>query len=120
MTRPGSAAAPALALARVTEVLVPDGVREPRWEPKYDGWRAAWSGGRLWSRHGRDLTGYFPDLVPELAAQLSDDVVHDGELVAFASARARLDFPALGRRLTAGRQLGGVHGFQHLPPCTDE
>jgi ATP-dependent DNA ligase len=72
---------PPLALARATDVLHPRGVRQACWEPKFDGWRVAYAAGRLWSRHGTDLTRYFPDLMPVLRAQLPDGVVLDAEVV---------------------------------------
>ncbi|MGN9821557.1 ATP-dependent DNA ligase [Streptomyces sp. SD11] len=51
-------------------------------EPKFDGWRCQvlTGAGRLWSRHGTDLTAPFADLAH--AAQALDDCVLDGELVA--------------------------------------
>ncbi|MFF4409873.1 ATP-dependent DNA ligase [Streptomyces sp. NPDC001404] len=69
-----------LALARAVEVI-PD---RPGMglEPKWDGWRAEihTGSGRVWSRHGTDLTRPFSD-VAEAAAALPDAVL-DGELVA--------------------------------------
>ena len=55
-----------LALARASGTLHPAGVREPGFEPKFDGWRACYGAGRLWSRRGTDLSGYFPDLISVL------------------------------------------------------
>ena len=49
---------PPVALAQATEALRPASVREPCWEPKWDGWRAVYAGGRLWSRRGTELTRY--------------------------------------------------------------
>lgn len=105
MSNPGGRGTAALALARVTDVLVPAGVREPRWEPRYYRGARRGPGGRLWSRNDQDLTRYFPDLVPALAEQLPPDVMLDRELVAFDTTHGRLDFAALGRQLAAGRQL---------------
>ena len=105
---PPLAMPPPLALAHSTDVLRPAGVLDPLWSAKWDGWRAVWGGGRLWGRRGTDLTGYFPDLVPVLAARLPADVVVDGEVVAWDSDRGRLDFQGLSRRLTAGRRLAAA------------
>lgn len=99
---------PPVALARPSETLRPRGVREPVFEPKFDGWRAVYAAGRLWSRHGTELTRYFPELVPVLRSRLPDDVVVDGELVCWDVAAGRLDFTALSRRIVAGRRIGAV------------
>jgi ATP-dependent DNA ligase len=87
--------------------LHPGGVREPGFEPKFDGWRACYGAGRLWSRRGTDLSGYFPDLMPVLHDRLPD-VVLDSEIVTFDTSSGRLDFPALAGRLTSGRRLVAV------------
>lgn len=97
-----------LALARSAETLTPSGAREPRFEPKWDGYRALVAGGRIWSRTGTDLGRFFPDLVPVLRSRLSANAVLDGELVAWDVARGRLDFSALQARLTAGRRITSV------------
>lgn len=57
---------------------------------------------------GTDLTRYFPDLVPVLVARLPADVCVDAEVVCWDVDKGRLDFAALGRRLTAGRRLASV------------
>jgi ATP-dependent DNA ligase len=98
---------PPLALARGTGTLHPAGVPEPGFEPKFDGWRACYAGGRLWSRRGTDLSGYFPDLMPVLHDRLPD-VVLDTEIVTFDPSTGRLDFLALARRLTSGRRLAAL------------
>jgi ATP-dependent DNA ligase len=87
--------------------LHPGGVREPGFEPKFDGWRACYGGGKLWSRRGSDLSGYFPDLMLVLHERLPD-VVLDTEIVTFDTSTGRLDFVALARRLTSGRRLTAV------------
>ena len=97
-----------VALARLTESLTPSGVREPVWEPKWDGYRCTASAGRLYSRHGTNLTPYFPDLAPVLAARLPADLVLDGELIAWDTAAGRLDFASLQARMTSGRRLRSV------------
>jgi ATP-dependent DNA ligase len=48
------------------------------YEPKWDGFRAIWEGGELWSRHGNPLGRYFPEVVERLRGI---DAVVDGELV---------------------------------------
>jgi bifunctional non-homologous end joining protein LigD len=72
------------------------------WEFKWDGIRvlgqAAGGRWRLITRHGRDVTGQFPELAG-LAAL--GDVVVDGELVILAREGLALDFGAALRRLRA-------------------
>ena len=99
---------PPLALARSTDTLTPVGVREPRFEMKWDGYRAAAAGGRLWSRRGTDLTRLFPDLAPVLAARLPASAVIDGEIIAWDVSAGRLDFAGLQARQTAGHRLATV------------
>jgi ATP-dependent DNA ligase len=77
-----------VALARSVDTLTPAGVREPVWEPKWDGYRAPYCDGRLYSRNGTNLTRLFPELVPVLTSRLATDVVLDGELVAWDTTRA--------------------------------
>ena len=72
-----------VALARLVDSLTPLGVREPVWEPKWDGYRALCAGGVLYSRNATNLTPLFPDLSPVLAARLPADLLLDGELVAW-------------------------------------
>jgi ATP-dependent DNA ligase len=97
-----------LALARSVDTLTPAGVRDPVWEPKWDGYRALTAGGRLVSRRGTNLTNFFPDLAPVLVARLPADLVLDGELVAWDTDAGRLDFDALQARMTARRRLASV------------
>ncbi len=78
------------------------------WEPKWDGYRVLCAGGRLYSRNGTDLTSFFPDLAPVLAARLPADLVLDGELVAWDTAAGRLDFASLQARMTAGARIRAV------------
>src|SRR5689334_2361914 len=89
---------PPVALARSASRL--DGVRVPefRAESKWDGWRAVYAGGRLWSRHGTDLTGYFHDVVAAVTAHGAPDVVLDGELVCWDAATGLTEFAGLSRR----------------------
>jgi ATP-dependent DNA ligase len=104
---------PPVALTRPADALRPPGMRSPVWEPKWDGWRAVWADGRLWSRHGKDLSRYFPDLLRVLASRLPRDLVIDTEIVCWNTDEGRLDFDALARRLTAGRRL--AHAVAHRP-----
>lgn len=78
------------------------------WEPKFDGFRCVTAGGKLYSRRGTDLTSFFPDLAPVLAARLPADLVVDGELCAWDTDAGRLDFPSLQARMTAGRRIRSV------------
>ncbi|MFI7598261.1 ATP-dependent DNA ligase [Actinoplanes sp. NPDC049681] len=83
-----------------------------RFEPKWDGFRGlAWigqDGVRLQSRHGRDLSRFFPELCAVLADELSPGVILDGELVIWDHARGRTSFSLLQQRFTAGRRIGAV------------
>src|SRR3954469_16527753 len=108
VTSPAFSMPPPLALTRATETLSPAGVRAPVFEMKWDGYRAAVAGGRIWSRRGTELTRFFPDLAPVLAARLPADAVLDGEVVASDVAAGRLDFAGLQARMTAGRRLASV------------
>ena len=98
-----------VALAKLVDSLdaVPH-MREPVFEPKWDGYRALAAGGRLYSRRGTDLTRYFPDLAPVMAARLPSDLVLDGEIVAWDIAAGRLDFASLQARLTAGNRIASA------------
>jgi hypothetical protein len=83
--------------------------RELIYQPKWDGFRAlAWTGPdgvALQSRHGRDLTRYFPDICRTLADHLPSGLILDGELIVWDDARGRTSFALLQQRLTAGRRL---------------
>jgi ATP-dependent DNA ligase len=98
-------------LARAAERLpaaaaMPGGTR---WEPKWDGWRAATvvhpGGARLFSRQQKDLTARFPELAGSTAEQVPVGCVLDGEVVRWSG--ERLDFDALQRRLTASARTIG-------------
>ena len=82
------------------------------YEMKWDGFRAiVWRTGpgvRIQSRHGTDLTRYFPDLIAPLAAALPTRSVIDGELLVWDAERGRCSFGLLQSRLTAGRRLADV------------
>jgi ATP-dependent DNA ligase len=82
------------------------------YQMKWDGFRAiVWrnaSGVRVQSRHGTDLTAYFPDLTEPLAAALPPKVVIDGELLVWDLEHGRCSFSLLQRRLTAGRRIAEI------------
>ncbi|WP_235012940.1 ATP-dependent DNA ligase [Arthrobacter sp. SLBN-100] len=75
-------------------------------EPKFDGYRILIfrdrNGVGLWSRQGKELTRYFPELVEAAAAMIPPGCVVDGEAVVWSG--GRLNFEALQRRLSAGRE----------------
>lgn len=76
------------------------------YEPKWDGYRASLSVGAgeasLWSRQGKDLSRYFPELLEAAEAQIPPGCVLDGEAVIWTA--DRLDFDALQRRLVTARK----------------
>ncbi|TLM83667.1 ATP-dependent DNA ligase [Pseudarthrobacter sp. NamE2] len=57
-------------------------------------------GATLWSRQGKDLTGYFPELSAAVASAVPPGCVIDGEAVIWT--QGRLNFTALQQRLGAG------------------
>lgn len=96
-----------LALAKAVDAIpaeaaLPGG---SRYEPKWDGYRACALVGpdsvSLWSRQGKELSRYFPELLEALAGQVPPGCVLDGEAVVWAG--DRLDFDALQRRLVASK-----------------
>lgn len=101
--------APPLAMAKpVPRVPGPDVLPGGSWyEPKWDGfWVSATvadSGVTLWSRQGKDLTRWFPDLVTALAEQVPPGCVIDGEALIWTG--DRLDFNSLQQRMVTGRKL---------------
>lgn len=110
---PGGFQLPVPALARAVEAVPRPGVLSGGcvYEPKWDGFRilAVRDGGGavLWSKQGKDLTRYFPDLVAAVIEQIPDGFIVDGEAICWAS--GRLDFEHLQRRLiTAARDLPGL------------
>jgi ATP-dependent DNA ligase len=62
---------------------------------------------RLQSRHLRPLRRYFPQVAAAVAAQLPDDTVGDGELVAWRE--GRLEFTALQPRPHSPRTSAPAH-----------
>src|SRR5205814_8609425 len=73
---------------------------EWQYEPKWDGFRGVLEnlggGLRLWSRNGRPLLRYFPEL-SEVGALLPPESALDGEIV--IQQKGQLDFDALQMRL---------------------
>src|SRR5438067_13333310 len=71
-----------------------------QYEPKWDGFRGVLEnlggGLRLWSRNGRPLLRYFPEL-EEVGAKLPPDSALDGEIV--IAQKGRLECDALHVRL---------------------
>jgi len=82
---------------------------DPWYEMKWDGFRAlAWitaDGVRLQSRHGRDLSRWFPDVTRVLADHVPAPAVLDGEVLVWDEQRGRISFSLLQGRLTAGRRI---------------
>jgi ATP-dependent DNA ligase len=80
-------------------------------EPKWDGYRCVAvtddHGATLWSRQGKELTGYFPELCSMFTEAVPPGCVVDGEAVIWS--QGRLNFDALQQRLGAGpRTLPGL------------
>ncbi|WP_284762046.1 ATP-dependent DNA ligase [Arthrobacter sp. efr-133-R2A-63] len=108
----------ALALAKAVEAIPPAGALpgELIFEPKWDGWRAyalvRAEEVLLFSRQGKDLSRYLPELVSALTQQAPPGCVIDGEAVVWS--KGRLDFEALQRRLVTSK--AGLAGMvQELP-----
>ena len=66
------------------------------YEPKWDGWRGVLTSGRLQSRHEKDLSHRFP----ELLGQVPDGTTLDGEVVCWQD--GRLHFAGLQGRVRGG------------------
>ncbi|WP_018771434.1 ATP-dependent DNA ligase [Arthrobacter sp. 162MFSha1.1] len=96
-----------LALAKGGESVPAEGALPGgcMYEPKWDGFRLAIVAGAdgvsLWSRQGRDLSRYFPELLEAAATQVPPGCVLDGEAVIWTG--DRLDFDALQRRLVTSK-----------------
>lgn len=97
-----------LALAKAVE-RIPEAGALPGgclYEPKWDGFRALILIGddrvSMWSRQGKDLTRYFPDLVAAAVEQIPPGCVVDGEALIWAD--DRLDFNSLQQRMTTSKQ----------------
>jgi ATP-dependent DNA ligase len=96
--KPGAAVPfPPMEAQHVAELPQPDGWQ---YEPKWDGFRGVLEndGGELglWSRNGRPLLRYFPELAP-LGEQLPPSSALDGEIV--IEREGALDFDAMQTRL---------------------
>ncbi|MEV7135854.1 ATP-dependent DNA ligase [Arthrobacter sp. NPDC093128] len=96
-----------VALARVVTTLPRTTATQTgnlSYEPKWDGYRCICirddNGATLWSRQGKDLTRYFPELVAATEGAVPPGCVIDGEAVIWT--QGRLDFSALQQRLSAG------------------
>jgi ATP-dependent DNA ligase len=81
------------------------------YEPKWDGYRAviARDGDEtsIWSRQGKNLSRYFPDLINAAAELLPPGCLLDGEAVIWSE--DRLDFSALQQRLsTSAKAMPGL------------
>ena len=94
--------------------LVDGPFSHPDWlfEPKLDGFRAVafvrHGEVTLLSRNGTDLTGYYPSVVDELAAQPEEAMVLDGEVVAL-DANGLPDFGLLQKSVDLGERGRAVH-----------
>ncbi|SLK12602.1 ATP-dependent DNA ligase [Arthrobacter sp. P2b] len=102
-----------VALARAVKTMPRSGAVHGAllFEPKWDGYRCVAvrddQGATLWSRQGKELTGYFPELYSAVAAAVPPGCVIDGEAVIWS--QGRLNFDALQQRLGAGpRTLPGL------------
>lgn len=75
------------------------------YEPKWDGFRTALvvedAGATLWSRQGKDLTAYFPELVAAAEQQIPRGCIVDGEALIWT--KDRLDFNSLQQRMTTSK-----------------
>lgn len=93
-----------VALARAVDRMPRGSHGALLFEPKWDGYRCVAvreeRGATLWSRQGKELTGYFPELCSAVAAAVPPGCVIDGEAVIWS--QGRLSFTALQQRLGAG------------------
>lgn len=96
-----------VALAKAVEVLpAPTALSgEMCFEPKWDGYRLIVfreeDRTSLWSRQGKDLTKYLPELHAAAAEMVPAGCILDGEAVVWSG--GRLNFEALQQRLSAGK-----------------
>jgi ATP-dependent DNA ligase len=97
-------ARPVLALTKASETIPPPSALPggAQYEPKWDGFRLAIVRNRdattAWSRHGKDLTVLFPDLVHAATRQVPPGFVLDGEAVIWVD--GAVSFTALQARTT--------------------
>ncbi|MDN4646171.1 ATP-dependent DNA ligase [Arthrobacter sp. PsM3] len=116
---PAALRAPSLVLtkpvARVPGPAVLPGGRI--YEPKWDGFRASVTvvdaGVTFWSRQGKDLTRYFPDVAAAAREHIPAGCVIDGEALVWTG--HRLDFNALQTRLTTARRALPALAREHPP-----
>jgi ATP-dependent DNA ligase len=111
------AAVPDYAPARLQAVKVLPAGSGWIYEPKWDGYRgllvtSPTGKGSVWSRNGKDLGRYFPELI-DLARRLPRDTVLDGEIVrptetgvSFIELQQRLFAPAAARRESPAAFIG--------------
>lgn len=109
-----------LALAKVVE-SIPGADALPGgsvYEMKWDGFRAVClvqpDGVSVWSRQGKDIGRFFPDLVQAVADQIPPGCVVDGEAVLWSG--GRLDFEALQQRMSTAR--GALPGLVRERPAS--
>lgn len=80
------------------------------YEPKWDGFRAALfvdeDGATMWSRQGKDLTRFFPDLVAAAESQIPPGCIVDGEALIWTN--DRLDFNSLQKRMVTAKAAIGA------------
>ncbi|MFF2347542.1 ATP-dependent DNA ligase [Pseudarthrobacter sp. NPDC058119] len=95
-----------VALARAVDKMPRGGALhgDLLFEPKWDGYRCVAvrddHGATLWSRQGKQLSGYFPELCSAVVSSVPPGCVIDGEAVIWS--QGRLNFDALQQRLGAG------------------
>ncbi|GAA3406090.1 ATP-dependent DNA ligase [Pseudarthrobacter polychromogenes] len=95
-----------VALARAVDKMPRGGAShgDLLFEPKWDGYRCVAvrddRGATLWSRQGKELSKYFPELCAAIVTAVPQGCVIDGEAVIWN--QGRLNFTALQQRLNAG------------------
>ena len=99
---------PPVALAAAVDGFTVPGVSDMVWEAKWDGFRAIVTPERLWSRAGKPLARYFPEIARDAAQRLPPGCVLDTEIISWNAVTQRTDFTALTRRFTAGNRVAGL------------
>ena len=85
------------------------------YEPKWDGFRLVLvrnaKGARAWSRHGKELTSRFLDVVAAAESALPEGAVVDGEVVVWADGRLNFDLlqARLSTNVTAAKRTADGH-----------